>query len=115
MIMTQMQPTFFTANSLDILNGKLIVIMTATEEIEKYQIVEGVHVHIKEDASVYVTGYIQEPATETLKRSQYSKLSTVTQRIIKAINILLQRCGSPSTFLLHGLIQTRLVCMGAKN
>ena len=99
---------FFTANPSDILNGKLIVIMTVTEEADNYQRVEGVHVHIKKDSSVCVTGYLQEPTTETLKRIQYSRLSTVTERVIKAVNILLQRCGSPSTFIHCASIQTRL-------
>ena len=99
---------FFTANPSDILSGKLIVIMTVEEETDNYQRVEGVHVHIKKDSSVCVTGYLQEPTTETLKQSQYSRFSTVTERVIKAVNILLQRCGSPSTFILCASIQTRL-------
>ena len=96
---------FLTANSSDILNGKLVVIMTVAEN---YQRVEGVHVHIKSDGSVCVTGYIQEPTTETLKQSQYVNLMTVTERVIQAINVLLRKCGSPRTFLLYASIHTRL-------
>ena len=98
---------FFTANSSDIRNGKLIVIMTVTEATENYHGVEGVHVQIKEDCSVCVTGFIQEPTTETLKRSQYPRLITVAERVIQAFNVLWQRCGSPNTFLQYALIQTR--------
>ena len=98
---------FFTANSSDIRNGKLIVIMTVTEATENYLRVEGVHVQLKEDNSLCVTGFIQEPTTETLKRSQYLRLNTVAERVIQAFNVLWQRCGSPSTFIQHALIQTR--------
>ena len=98
---------FFTANSSDIRNGKLIVIMTVTEATENYLGVEGVHVQIKEDCSVCVTGFIQEPTTETLKRIQYPRLTTVAERVIQALNVLWQRCGSPNTFLQYAMIQTR--------
>ena len=99
---------FFAANSSDVLTGKLIVIMTVIEEAENYKRVEGVHLHINMDGSVCVEGYLQEPTTERLKQSQMSRFGTITERVMKAVDMLLQRCGTSSMFLLYASVHTRL-------
>ena len=100
--------SFFVSNSSDILSGKLIVLTSVTEKSENYNRVEGAHLHMKVDGSICVTGHLQEPTTERLKQSQYSRLSKVTERVMKSVDTLLQKCGSPSMLLLYASIQTRL-------
>ena len=99
---------FFAAESTDILNGKLIVIMKVKDKTENFKRLEGVHVHLKRDGSVCVTGFLQESNTETMKRRQYSRLKEVTERVVKAVDSLLQRCGSLNNFILCASIETRL-------
>ena len=71
---------------------------------EIYERMEGVYVHIREDhhsCSVCVTGFLQEPATEKLKNSQSSRLILISEQVKKAVNLLMQRCGSLKAFLHH--------------
>ena len=107
--------TFFVAGTSALISqGKFIVIVTATEQTENFERVEGVHLTIKGDGSLCVTGHLQEPTTEWLRRSKYSRISMVMDRVMNAMNILVQRCGSPNTFLHHALIQTRSVSVTTK-
>lgn len=102
--------TFFVAGtSAQVSEGKFIVVVTATDEIENFEMVEGVCLSIKGDGSLCVTGHLQEPTTEKLRQSKYSRIGRVMDRVMNAMNMLVQRCGSPNTFLHHALIQTRSV------
>ena len=109
-----MYPFFVAGTSAQISEGKLIVVVTATEEVENFERVEGVWLHIKADGSLCVTGHLQEPTTEKLRRSKYSRIDMVMDRVMNAMNMLVQRCGSPNAFLHHALIQTRSVCVTIK-
>ena len=100
---------FFASTSSDIANGNLIVLMSVKEEAESYTRVEGVYVQIKIDGSICVTGHLQEPFTQKMKESQHNvmRLSKSTARVIKAVDAVLQRYGSPNMFIFYESIQTR--------
>ena len=101
----QQGATFFiAANPENIAFGKLIVIMRFTDENESFERAEGVNIHIREDGSscsICVTGYLVEPTTERLRKTQHLRHRTVSERVGKALNILVQKCGSPLVFLHH--------------
>jgi len=101
---------FFASNPEGIPFGKLIVIMKFTEESENFERVEGFDIHIREDGSscsICVTGNLLVPATEKLQKIQRLRCKTVSDRIKKAVNILLLRCGSLKVFLHHARLQMR--------
>ena len=101
---------FFAANPEGIAFGRLIVIMKFTEESENFERVEGFDIHIREDGSscsICVTGNLLVPATEKLQKIQHLRCKTVSDRIKKAVNILLLRCGSLKVFLHHARLQMR--------
>ena len=98
---------FFAANPDDILSGEIVVLVSVKEDTESYTRVEGVYLHIKIDGSVCVTGHLQESTTERLKEGQHTRLGIITERVMKAVNTLLQRCGTPNMFLLYASIRTR--------
>ena len=101
---------FFAANCEDLTYGKLVVIMKCEESSEK---VEGVDIHIRDDessCSFCVTGFLQEAATETLQEVQNLRLKIVSERIRKALNALVQKCGSLKVFLHCARLQMRYAC-----
>ena len=101
---------FFAANCEDLTYGKLVVIMKCEESSKK---VEGVDIHIREDessCSFCVTGFLQEAATETLQEAQNLRLKIVSERIRKALNALVQKCGSLKVFLHCARLQMRYAC-----
>ena len=98
---------FFVANPKDILSGEIIVLISVKEGTESYTRVEGVYLHVKGDGSVCVTGHLQQSTTERLKEGQHARLGIITERVMKAVNMLLQRCGAPNMFLLYASIRTR--------
>ena len=101
---------FFAANPEDLTYGKLVVIMKHKEDSENFERVEGVNIHIREDDSscfVCVTGFLQEAATETLQQAQNLRHRIVSERIKKALNTLVQECGSLKVFLHHARLQMR--------
>ena len=101
---------FFAANCEDLTYGKLVVIMKCEESSKK---VEGVDIHIREDessCSFCVTGFLQEAATETLQEAQNLRLKIVSERIRKALNALVQKCGSLKVFLHCARWQMRYAC-----
>ena len=101
---------FLAANDEDLPYGKLVVIMKYTEVGENFERVEGVNIHVRKDdsnCSVCVTGFLQEPATETLQETQHSRHRTVSEKIRRSLNALVQRCGSLKVFLHHASLQMR--------
>ena len=101
---------FFAANCEDLTYGKLAVIMKSEESSKK---VEGVDIHIREDessCSFCVTGFLQEAATETLQEAQNLRLKIVSERIRKALNALVRKCGSLKVFLHCARLQMRYAC-----
>ena len=101
---------FFAANCEDLTYGKLVVIMKCEESSKK---VEGVDIHIREDessCSFCVTGFLQEAATETLQEVQNLRLKIVSERIRKALNALVRKCGSLKVFLHCARLQMRYAC-----
>ena len=101
---------FFAANAEDLMYGKLVVIMKYKEDGENFERVEGVNVHIRQDdtsCSICVTGFLQEPTTETLQETQHSRHGIVSEKIEKSFNALVQRCGSLKVFLHHASLQMR--------
>ena len=101
---------FLAANDEDLPYGKLVVIIKYTEVGENFERVEGVNIHVRKDdsnCSVCVTGFLQEPATETLQETQHSRHRTVSEKIRRSLNALVQRCGSLKVFLRHANLQMR--------
>ena len=101
---------FFAANSEDLTNGKLVVIMKYKEVGENFERVEGVNIHIREgesSCSVCVTGFLQEPATKTLQETQHSRHKIISEKMKTSFNALVQRCGSLKVFLHHARLQMR--------
>ena len=95
---------FFAANPEDLTSGKLVVIMKYKEDSENFERVEGVNIHIREgesSCSVCVTGFLLKPATETLQEAQNSRHRIVSEKIKKALNTLVPKCGSLKVFLHH--------------
>ena len=101
---------FFAGNVEDLTYGKLVVIMKYKEDGENFERVESVNIHVRKDdnsCSVCVTGFLQGPATETLQETQHSRHRIVSEKIKKALNVLVQKCGSLKVFLHHAKIQMR--------
>ena len=101
---------FLAANDEDLTYGKLVVIIKYKEDGENFERVEGVNIHVRKDdsnCSVCVTGFLQEPATETLQETQHSRHRTVSEKIRRSLNALVQRCGSFKIFLHHASLQMR--------
>ena len=104
--------TFFLAANLKDLNyGKLVVIMKYNGgDGENCERVEGVNIHIREDdssCSVCVTGFLQGPATEKLRRIQYSRHKIVSEKIKKVLEALAKKCGTIKVLLHHARLQMR--------
>ena len=77
---------------------------------ENFEKVEGVNIHIRKDessCSICVMGFLQEPTFETLQETQHSRHRTVSEKIKKSFNALVQRCGSLNVFLHHASLQMR--------
>ena len=101
---------FIAANAEDLTYGKLVVILKYKEDGENFERVESVNIHIREDnrsCSFGVTGFLQGPATENLKETQHSRHRVVSEKIKKALNVLVQKCGSLKVFLHHARLQMR--------
>ena len=101
---------FFAANPQDLTYGKLVVIMKYKEDGENFERVESVNIHIREDdhsCSFCVTGFLQKAATETLQETQHARLRIVSEKIKKALNVLVQKCGSLKVFLHNARLQMR--------
>ena len=101
---------FLAANAEDLTYGKLVVIIKYKEVGENFERVEGVNIHIRKDyssCSICVTGFLQEPTTETLQEAQHSRHGIVSEKIKKSFNALVQRCGSLKVFLHHASLQMR--------
>ena len=105
---------FLAANPQDLTYGKLVVIMKYKEDGENFERVESVNIHIREDdssCSFCVTGFLQGPATESLQETQHLRHRVVSEKIKKALNALIQKCGSLKVFLHHAKIQIRYACI----
>ena len=103
---------FLAANPKDFTYGKLVVIIKYKEVGENVERVEGVNIHIRKDdssCSICVTGFLQEPATETLQETQHSRHGIVSEKIRKSLNALVQRCGSLKVFLHHASLRMRYI------
>lgn len=72
---------------------------------------ESVNIHIRENdsSSMCVTGFLLEPATETLQKTQHSRHRIVSEGIKKGVNAIVQKSGSIKAFLHHARLQTRYV------
>ena len=105
---------FFAGCPQDLTYGKLVVIMKYKKVNENFERVESVNIHIREhdsSCSMCVTGFLLEPATETLQKTQHSRHRIVSEGIKKGVNTIIQKCGSLKAFLHHARLQMRYVGM----
>ena len=102
---------FFAGCPQDLTYGKLVVIMKYKKVNENFERVESVNIHIRENdsSSMCVTGFLLEPATETLQKTQHSRHRIVSEGIKKGVNTIVQKSGSIKAFLHHARLQMRYV------
>ena len=81
--------------------------------IDDQQKIEGVCMQINESSGssfVCITGYLSEPKTETHRLEiKHIELFAASEKIQKAMNTLMKRCGQPTAFLRHATMQIRFV------
>ena len=68
--------------------------------------------HIRENnnnITACVTGYFQQQNNNKMTKGDYSRLNVLSEMVMRALDLLVQRCGSLLAFISHAKVHVRLV------